>query len=38
VEIPPIVEVLQWQKVNDTDQGLAWVVDMIAKAATQIAA
>lgn len=30
VEIPRIVEVIQWRGANDADEGLMWVVDMIA--------
>jgi len=33
VDIPKIVEVIQWRKVNDTDEGLMWVVDTIARLA-----
>lgn len=37
VEIPQVVEVLQWQSVNDTDDGLMWVVDIITRTASSLA-
>lgn len=36
VEVPPIVEVMQWQRVNDGDEGLMWVIDRIARSTLRL--
>lgn len=36
VEIPRMVEVLQWQRINDTDDGLMWVADVITEMASTL--
>lgn len=37
VEIPHVVEVLQWQSVNDADDGLMWVASIITETACALA-
>lgn len=36
IAVPGIVEVMQWQRVNDADEGLMWVIDKIAKSASRL--
>jgi hypothetical protein len=37
VAVPPIIEVMQWQRVNDGDEGLMWVIDRIARSTAKLA-